>query len=49
MASGDVSHFKLPGPPRTKIIEENIDTIRNLVEEKLNFSISLPTPTPFQS
>ena len=33
MASGDVSHSKLPGPPLTKIIEENIDTVGNLVEE----------------
>ena len=49
MASGDVSPSKLPGPPRIKIIEENIDTMRNLVEKKPNFSISLPTPTSFQS
>ena len=45
MASGDVSPSKLPGPPRTKIFEEKIDKIRNIVEEKPNFSISLPTPT----
>ena len=33
--------FKLlTGLPRTKIIEENIDTARNLVEEKSNSSIS---------
>ena len=44
MASGDVSHSKLPGLPRNKIIEENIDTLRNLVEVKPNFSISLQTP-----
>ena len=35
----------LPGPPQTKIIEENIDTVKTLVEFKLNSSISLPTPT----
>ena len=29
MASGDVSPSKFPGPPRTKIIEENIDAVRN--------------------
>ena len=29
MACGDVSPSKLPGLPRTKIIEENIDTVRN--------------------
>ena len=40
MASGDVSPSKSRGPPRTKIIEENIDTIKNLVGEKPNFSIS---------
>ena len=40
MASGDVSPFRLPGPPRTKIIEENIDTVRDLVEEKHKSSIS---------
>ena len=45
MASGDASHSKLPGPPQTKIIEENIDAVRNLVEEKPNSSISLPTLT----
>ena len=45
MASGDVSPSKLQGPPRTKNIEENIDTVRNLVEEKPNSFISLPTPT----
>ena len=45
MASGDVSPFKLPGPPRTKIIEENIDTVRTLIEEKPNSTISLLTPT----
>ena len=39
MAYGDVSPSKLPGPPRTKINEENIDTVRNLVEEKPNSSI----------
>ena len=43
MASGDV--FKLPDVPRTKIMKENIDTVRNLLEEKPNFSISLSTPT----
>ena len=40
MASGDVSPSKLPGPPKTKITEENIDTVGNLVEEKPNSSIS---------
>ena len=43
MASSDVSHSKFPGPLRTKIIEENIDTLRNLVAEKPNSSISFPT------
>ena len=45
MASGDVSPSKLPGPRRTEIIDENIDTVRNLVEEKPNSSIFLPTLT----
>ena len=45
MASGDVSPSKFPCPPQTKIIEENIDTVRILVEEKPNSSIFLPTPT----
>ena len=52
MASGDVSPSKISGPPRTKIIEENNDAVRNLVEEKPNSSISevsatmnLPTDT----
>ena len=45
MVSGDISPSSLPGPPRSKIIDENIDTIRNMVEEKPNSSISLPTPT----
>ena len=36
MASGDVSLSKIPCSPRTNIIEENIDTVRNLVEEKPN-------------
>ena len=45
MASGDVSPSKIPGLPRTKIIAENIDTVRNLVEEKPNSSISLPSLT----
>ena len=40
VACCDVSPYKLPGPPRTKIIEENNDTVRNLVEEKLNTFIS---------
>ena len=40
MTSGDVYLSKLAGPPRTKFIEENIDTVRNLVEEKSNSSIS---------
>ena len=44
MASGDVSPSKLPGLPRTKIIEENIVAKGNLVEEKPDISISLPTP-----
>ena len=39
MASGDVSLSKLPGYLRTKIIEENIDTVKKLVEEKPNSSI----------
>ena len=43
MASDDVSPSKLTGPPRTKIVEENIDTVRNLVEEKPNSSISNPS------
>ena len=45
MASSDVSPSNLPGPPWTKITEENIDRVRNLVEEKPNSSISLLTPT----
>ena len=45
MVSGDVSPPKLLGLPPTKIIEEDIDTVRNLVEEKSNSSISLPTLT----
>ena len=45
MASGDVSSSELLGPPQTKIMEENIDTVRNLVEEKPNSSISLPALT----
>ena len=45
MVSGDVSPSKPPGSPRTEIIEENIDTVRNLVEEKPNSTISLPTQT----
>ena len=40
IASSDVSHSKLPDPPRSKNIEENIDTERNLSEEKPNSSIS---------
>ena len=46
MASGDISPSEFPGLPRTKIIEKNIDSVRNLVEEKPNSSISLPTQTP---
>ena len=42
MASGDVSPSKLPGPLRIKIIDENVYTVRNMVEEKPNSSISLP-------
>ena len=34
MASGDVSPSKFPCPIRTKIIEQNVDTARTLVEEK---------------
>ena len=45
MASDDVSHSKLLGPLLTKIIENDIDTTRNLVEENPNSSISFPTPT----
>ena len=45
MASGGVAPSKLPGPPQSKIVEGNINTVRNLVEKKLNSSISLPTPT----
>ena len=41
MTSCDVSLSKLPGPLRTKIMEENVDTVRNLVEKK-NSSISNP-------
>ena len=40
MVSGDVSPSKLPGLSRTKFIEENIDTVGNLVEEKPYSSIS---------
>ena len=40
MAFGDVSPSKLPGPIRRKIIVEDNDTVRNLVEEKPNYSIS---------
>ena len=47
MASGDVFPSKLPGHLRTQIIEENNDTVRNLVEEKPNSTIFLLTPTPF--
>ena len=43
MASGDAFPSNLPGPPRTQINEQNIDTVNNLVEEKPNSSISLPT------
>ena len=45
MAFSDVSPPKLPGPPRTKIVEENIDTVRKQVEEKANSSLFLLTPT----
>ena len=37
MVSCNVSPSKLPGPPRTKIIKENIDIVRNLVEKKKLF------------
>ena len=40
MAFCDVSPSKISGLPRTKIIEENINTVRNLVEEKANSSTS---------
>ena len=40
MASGDVSPSKLPSLTWTKIIEENIATVSNTVEEKTNSSIS---------
>ena len=40
MASGGVSPSKLPGSPPTKIIDEYIHTVRYLVEEKPNSSIS---------
>ena len=43
MASGEVFPSKLPGPPRIKIVEVNIDIVRNLVEEKPISYISLPT------
>ena len=33
IASGDVSLSKLTCPSQTKIIEENVDTVRNLVEK----------------
>ena len=51
MASSSISPSELSGPPLIKIIEDNIDIVRNLVDEKPNYSISLPTPTPtsFQS
>ena len=45
MASAGVSPSKPLGPLRTKIIEKNIDTVKNLVEENPNSSISLPTST----
>ena len=45
MSSGDVSPSKLSGPPRTKIIEENINTVKNLVKEEPNSFISFPSPT----
>ena len=49
MASGDVSPSKLPGLPRNKISKEIIDTVRDLIEEIPNSSISLPTlPLPVQ-
>ena len=49
MASGDVSPSKLPGPPQTKIIEENIDIVRNVVEENPNSSISELRMNPLNS
>ena len=50
IASRDVSHSKIIGLPRTKIIEKNIDTVKNLIEGKPNYAIFQPTqrPTPFQ-
>ena len=45
MVSGDISPSTLSGPSRTKIIEENIDAVRNVVEDKPNSYIFLPTPT----
>ena len=42
MVSGEVSPSNFQGPHWIKIIEENIDTVRNLVEEKPDLSISLP-------
>ena len=41
ITSGDVSPPMLPNLPRTKIIEENIDTVTNLIEESSTF------PFPF--
>ena len=42
MVSDDFTPSTLPGPPQIKIIEENIDTVRNLIEETPNSSISNP-------
>ena len=36
MTYGDVSPSNIPSPLRIKIIEENIDTVRILVEEEPN-------------
>ena len=51
MASGDDFPSKLSGLPQTKIIEENIDTVRNLVRKAqlFHFPSNFQLPTPFQS
>ena len=46
MASGDDSPSKISGPPRTKIIEEKHSySKKKLIEDYLNSSVHLPTPT----
>ena len=49
VSAGDVSLSNLPGIPRINIIEENIDTVRNLVKEKPNsfiFEVSTEMKNP---